>query len=240
MKFMLLHKARLSPSGFQAIGEAASVVKGHPTAGAIPNGAIIEKEIPFTLNDQSTIRIFLRNPDFTTAQRVTNAVNTDFLHNAHIKKPIAKLIDKATIEMEVPPYYKDQASLLLTRVEQLHIKPDMAAKITIDKSSGVIVMGADVRIAPVAIAHGNITIKVVETPEVSQPNPMSEGQTVVVPRTSVTVEEGNKKLTLIKSSPTIGDLVNNLNKLGVTVPELMDIINAIHRMGAIQASLEVL
>lgn len=228
------------PSGFQAIGDAASIIKGHPTAGTIPNGAIIEKEIPFTLNHQETIRIFLRNPDFTTAQRITNAVNHDFLKNTHIKRPIAKLLDKATIEMEVPPYYKDQTALLLTQVEQIHIKPDMAAKIMIDKSSGVIVMGADVKISPVAIAHGNITIKVVETPEISQPNPLSDGQTVLIPRTSVTVEEGNKKMTLLRSSPTIGDLVRNLNALGVSVPELMDIINAIHRMGAVQANFEVI
>ncbi|MDP1724422.1 MAG: flagellar basal body P-ring protein FlgI [Alphaproteobacteria bacterium] len=226
-------------SGFQAIGEAASIVKGHPTAGLIPNGAIVEREIPFELNTQSSIRIYLRNPDFTTAQRVTHAVNTSFLHNPQIKSPIARLIDKATIEMEVPPYYKDQTSLLLTKVEQLSITPDMAAKILIDKSSGVVVMGENVRIRPVAIAQGNISIKIVETPMVSQPNSLSEGETVVVPRTNVTIEEGNKKLTLLKSAPTIGDLVRNLNALGVTVPELMDIINAIHRMGAIQASLEV-
>lgn len=227
-------------SGFQAIGEAASVVKGHPTAGIIPNGGIIEREIPFILNTQSTIEIYLRNHDFKTAERVKDVINANFLHNAQIKRPIATLIDKATVKMEVPPYYKDQVSLLLAKVEQLPITPDMSAKILIDKASGVVVMGENVRIRPVAIAQGNISIKIVETPEVSQPNPLSNGETVVVPRTSVTIEEGNKKLTVLKSAPTIGDLVRNLNALGVTVPELMDIINAIHRMGAIQASLEVI
>lgn len=221
-------------SGFSAIGEAATIVKGHPTAGNVPNGGIVERKIKFTLNDQDHIRLFLRNPDFTTASNVVSAINSN------IGGGVAKLMNQTTIAMNVPLEYKDRTADLLSRLEQISVTPDMPAKITIHKASGVIVMGADVRIAPVAIAHGNLTIKIVEAPEVSQPGPFSDGVTAVVPRTSLMVEEGNKKMGILGQAPTIGDLVRNLNALGVTVPELMDIITAIQRTGAVQAQLEII
>lgn len=221
-------------SGFSAIGEAAAIVKGHPTAGAIPNGGIVEREIGFSLNEQDNVRLFLRNPDFTTASHVVEAINST------MGTKLAKLVDHTTVSMAVPLDYKNRTANLLTQIEQIPITPDIPAKITIHKSSGVIVMGADVRIAPVAIAQGNLTIKIVETPEISQPEAFSEGVTVAVPRTTLAVEEGNKKMGILGQAPTIGDLVRNLNALGVTVPELMDIITAIQRTGAVQAQLEVI
>lgn len=221
-------------SGFSAIGQAASITKGHPTSGNIPNGGLIENKINYTLNNQNHVNLFLRNPDFTTANNVVKAINST------MGTQLAKLIDQTTISMNVPLQYKNRTASLLTRIEQIPIAPDMPAKITIHKASGVIVMGADVRIAPVAIAHGNLTIKIIETPEVSQPEAFSDGVTAIVPRTTLMVEEGNKKMGILRRSPTIGDLVRNLNALGVTVPELMDIITAVQRTGAVQALLEII
>ena len=166
--------------GFQAEGEAAKIVRGVPTVGRIANGALIEREIEFSLNKLSQLRMALRNPDFTTAKRIATAIN-DFLGT-----PTAEPLDPATIGITVPQQYRGNVISLLTEIEQLQVEPDQAAKIVIDERSGIIVMGRDVRVSMVAVAQGNLTVTITEAPQVSQPAPFSRGgRTRVVPRTAI-------------------------------------------------------
>src|SRR6188768_3425966 len=153
-------------SGFQAEGEAAKIVRGVPTVGRISNGAIIEREIEFALNRLNQVRLALRNSDFTTAKRIAAAVN-DFIGAA-----TAEPLDSSTVQVNVPKQYAGNVVSLLTEIEQLQIEPDLAAKIVIDERSGIIVMGRDVRVSTVAVAQGNLTVTISETPQVSQPAPL--------------------------------------------------------------------
>jgi flagellar P-ring protein precursor FlgI len=221
--------------GFQAEGEAAKIVRGVPTVGRIANGAVIEREIEFNLNRQSQLRMALRNPDFTTAKRIAAAIN-DF-----IGAPTAEPLDPATVGITVPPAYRGNVVKLLTEVEQLQVEPDQVAKIVIDERSGIIVMGRDVRVSMVAVAQGNLTVTITETPQVSQPTPFSRGgTTTVVPRTRIGVQEDGKKLALVKDGVSLQQLVDGLNALGIGPRDLIAILQAIKAAGAIQADIEVM
>ncbi|MEJ2436029.1 MAG: flagellar basal body P-ring protein FlgI, partial [Pseudolabrys sp.] len=174
--------------GFQAEGDAAKITCGVPTLGRIANGALIEREIDFNLNQQNQLRMALRNPDFTTAKRIASAIN-DF-----IGVPTAEPLDPATIGITVPAQYRGNVVSLLTDIEQLRVQPDQPARIIIDERSGIIVMGNDVRVSTVAVAQGNLTVTISETPQVSQPATFSRnGRTTVVPRTRIGVQEDGKK-----------------------------------------------
>jgi flagellar P-ring protein precursor FlgI len=220
--------------GFQFEGDAAKVVRGVPTAGRISNGAIVEREIDFALNRLVQVRLALRNPDFTTARRIASAIN-DF-----IGAPTAEPIDPSTVQITVPKKFEGNVVALLTEVEQLQIEPDLPAKIVIDERSGVIVMGRDVRVSTVAVAQGNLTVTIGETPQESQPAPFSEGETVVVPRTQINVAEDGKKLAVVREGVSLQQLVDGLNALGVGPRDLIAILQAIKTAGAIQADIEVM
>lgn len=221
-------------SGFQAEGEAAKIVRGVPTVGRISNGAIIEREIDFALNRLNQVRLALRNPDFTTAKRIAAAIN-DFL-GANSAEPL----DSSTVSVNVPKVYAGNVVSLLTEIEQLQIEPDLPAKIVIDERSGVIVMGRDVRVSTVAVAQGNLTVTISETPQVSQPAPFSRGQTRVVPRTKIGVQEDGKKFALVREGVSLQQLVDGLNALGIGPRDLIAILQAIKAAGAIQAEIEVM
>src|SRR6266550_3166207 len=203
----------LAISGFQAEGEAAKIVRGVPTVGRIANGAIIEREIEFALNRLPNVRLALRNADFTTAKRIAAAVN-DFLG---VKT--AEPIDPSTVQLAIPAEFKGNVVAFLTEIEQLQVDPDLAAKIVIDERSGIIVMGRDVRVATVAVAQGNLTVTISESRQVSQPNPLSRGQTKVVPRTSIGVSEDGSKLAVVKDGVSLQQLVDGLNGLGISERE---------------------
>jgi flagellar P-ring protein precursor FlgI len=220
--------------GFAAEGAAASVTRGVPTVGRIANGAIIEREIEFALNRLPTVRLALRNPDFTTAKRIAAAVN-DFLGSK-----TAEPIDPSTVQMAIPAEFKGNVVALLTEIEQLQVEPDLAAKIIIDERSGIIVMGRDVRVATVAVAQGNLTVTISEGANVSQPNPLSNGRTVTTPSTRVGVSEDGKKLALVKDGVSLQQLVDGLNGLGIGPRDLIGILQAIKAAGAIQADIEVM
>jgi flagellar P-ring protein precursor FlgI len=221
--------------GFQAEGEAAKIVRGVPTVGRIANGALIEREIEFSLNRLNQLRMALRNPDFTTAKRIAAAIN-DF-----IGAPTAEPLDPGTIGITVPESYRGNVVSLLTEIEQLQVEPDLPAKIVIDERSGIIVMGRDVRVSMVAVAQGNLTVTITETPQVSQPNPFSRGgTTTVVPRTRIGVQEDGKKLALVKDGVSLQQLVDGLNALGIGPRDLIAILQAIKAAGAIQADIEVM
>jgi flagellar P-ring protein precursor FlgI len=221
-------------SGFQAEGEAAKIVRGVPTVGRIANGAIIEREIEFALNRLPNVRLALRNADFTTAKRIAAAVN-DFLGTK-----TAEPIDPSTVQLSIPPEFKGNVVAFLTEIEQLQVEPDLVAKIVIDERSGIIVMGRDVRVATVAVAQGNLTVTISESPQVSQPNPQSRGRTVVTPRTSVGVTEDGKKFALVKDGVSLQQLVDGLNGLGIGPRDLIGILQAIKAAGAIEADIEVM
>jgi len=221
--------------GFQAEGEAAKIVRGVPTVGRIANGALIEREIEFNLNRQSQLRMALRNPDFTTAKRIAGAIND------YIGVPTAEPLDPSTIGITVPPQYRGNVVSLLTEVEQLQVEPDLSAKIVIDERSGIIVMGNDVRVSTVAVAQGNLTVTITETPQVSQPTPFSRGgTTTVVPRTRIGVQEDGKKLAVVRNGVSLQQLVDGLNALGIGPRDMIAILQAIKAAGAIQADIEVM
>jgi flagellar P-ring protein precursor FlgI len=223
-------------AGFSAQGDGQSVTKGVPTTGRIPNGAIVEREIDFALEDLSSVKLSLRNPDLTTARRVAQAIN------AFTGEQTARSLDPGTVQMLVPARYQGEVVALMTDIEQLPIEIDQAARVVIDERSGVIVMGEKVRINTVAIAQGNLTIRITETPQVSQPSPLSNtGETQVVPRTNIDVnEDQERKLAVLPSGVTLQELVNGLNNLGIGPRDLITILQAIKAAGALQAEIELL
>jgi flagellar P-ring protein precursor FlgI len=224
-------------AGFSASGESgSSVTKGIPTSARISNGAVIEREIPFELASLSTVKIALRNPDFTTSQRVAQAIN------GYFKSPIARSLDPTTVSVTVPNDMAGNVAGMITDIEQLTVEPDQIARVIVDERSGVIVMGDNVRISTVAIAQGNLTIRVTETPQVSQPSPFSNtGTTVTVPRTQIEVDQGEgKKLAVVKNGVSLQELVNGLNALGIGPRDMITILQAIKAAGALQADIQVM
>ncbi|MGX5736671.1 flagellar basal body P-ring protein FlgI [Bosea thiooxidans] len=222
-------------SGFSAEGDASKITRGVPTVGRIANGGVVEREIDFALNKLSTLRLSLRNPDLTTARRVASSIN-DFIGGES-----AEPTDPSTVVLQIPPRFKGNMIKLLTDIEQLRVEPDQLARIVIDERSGIIVMGKDVRVSTVAVAQGNLTVTISESPQVSQPQPFARGRTVVTPQTSVKVDtEGGNKLALVKESVTLAELVDGLNALGIGPRDLISILQAIKSAGALQAEIEVM
>jgi flagellar P-ring protein precursor FlgI len=222
-------------SGFTAQGAAETFTRNTPTAGRIPGGALVEREIDFKLSDFQSIRFSLKNPDFTTARRIATAIN------GYTGQNIASSENSGTVKLVLPNGYKGTIVDLITDVEQLPIEPDEVAKVVIDERSGIIVMGSDVRISTVAIAQGNLTIRITETPQVSQPNPFSDGQTAIVPSTNIAVNAGDKaKMSVVDTGVTLEDLVTGLNRLGVTPRDTITILQAIKAAGALQADIVTL
>ncbi len=222
--------------GFSAGGDGETVTKGVPTSAQLPNGAIVERELAFRLASLKEVHLSLRNPDFTTAQRVADAVN------GLLGGQTAHAIDPATVRLSVPEARRGDIVGLMTEIEQLRVRPDQVARVIIDEKSGVIVMGENVRINTVAIAQGNLTIRITETPQVSQPNAFSAtGDTVVVPRTDIQVdEEADRRMAIVQSGVTLQELVNGLNALGVGPRDMIAILQAIKAAGALQAEIEVI
>ena len=227
-------QGQVTIGGFSAAGAAESVLRGVPTSGRIARGAIVEREVPFDLGALQTVNIALRNPDFTTARRIADAINTE------LDRDVAYPQDSGTVVLNVSMGGGDPAALL-TNIETLPIEPDLPAKVVIDENTGVIVMGDTVRISRVAVAQGNLTIRITETPQVSQPNPFSNtGVTVVVPRTNVEVQEdADRKLAVIEPGVTLEELVAGLNSLGVSPRDMISILQTIKTAGALQAELMV-
>ena len=222
--------------GFSAGGDAGSVTRGVPTAGRISNGAIVEKDTGFQLAGLTSLKLSLHNPDLTTASRIAKAVN------AYLGGGNAKATDPSNVELTVPANYPGGVMALLTDIEQVKVDPDQPAKVIIDENSGVIVMGADVRISTVAIAQGNLTIKVTETPQVSQPAPFSQtGTTEVVPRTNIQIDDSKgNKMTVLHDGVSLQHVVDGLNALGVGPRDVISILQAIKAAGALQADIQVI
>lgn len=229
-------QGEVSISGFTAQGSAATITQNIPTSGRIAEGAIVEREIDFSLEELQEVRLALKNPDFTTARRIATAIN------GFTSADLARAENSASVMLRRPSGYDGTIVDLITDIEQLPVQPDQPARVVISERSGVIVMGSDVRISNVAIAQGNLTVRVTETPQVSQANPFSEnGQTVVVPRTELSVNQGDDvKLAMLETGVTLQDLVTGLNRLGMQPRDIITILQAIKSAGALQAEIEVM
>jgi len=229
-------QGQVAVGGFTAGGEGETITKGVPTSARIANGGIVEREIKFDLGSLRKIHISLRNPDFTTTRRMAQAIN------AFLGTNVAHPKDPGTLTVNIPNDYQNNVVGLITDIEQLRIEPDQVARIIIDEQSGTIVMGDNVKISTVAIAQGSLTIRVTETPQVSQPGPFAEvGETQTVPRTDVEAnEDADKKMTVMNSGVTLQDLVNGLNSLGIGPRDLITILQAVKAAGALQAEISVM
>ncbi len=228
-------QGQIAVNALAAGGASQSISRGVPTSGRIVSGAIIENEVSFALEDLKTIRLALRNPDFTTARRTCDAIN------AYLGIDTAKAVDSGTISMDIPVEYQDRVVDLMTKIEQLRVTPDQLAKVVIDENSGIVVIGKDVRINKLAIAQGNLTIKISETPFVSQPAPFSDGRTVIGTVTNIDInEDTDSRLVTVETGVNLQELVDGLNALGVGPRDLISILQAVKASGALQADIEVM
>lgn len=220
----------VSTGAIAARGAGASIARGVPTSARISSGAIVERAVPFTLAGRDNMRLSLRNPDFTTAQRIAAAINGRGGN-------IARAVDPRTVLLNLGG--RDPMSFI-SQIEQLRVQPDQVARVIIEEASGTIVMGEQVRVSTVAIAQGNLTIRITESPQVSQPNAFGQGETQVVPRTQIEVDDqGERRLGVLRGGVTLSELVRGLNSLGVGPRDLITILQAIKAAGALQAELEV-
>ena len=255
-KIYALAQGPLSIGGFSVGGAAGGgVTKNHPTVGRISGGATVEREIPLSLNSKRELTIILNNPDFITATRVANAINSRF------GQDFAKLIDSGSLRIRIPYYFQDRVVNLLAKLEDLEVIPDSVAKVIVSEKTGTVVIGENVSILTVAVAHGNLSIQMKETRKVSQALPFAPsppaggstptemeggvvvapgGATVVTPESEVTVKEESDKLFLVPEGGTIGELVRALNAIGVTPRDLITILQAMKAAGALQAELEII
>jgi flagellar P-ring protein precursor FlgI len=225
----------VSIGGFAAGGAGAQVTVNHPTVGRVPNGAIVEREVPAgDLNSLDRLTLSLRTEDFTTAQRVAEALNQ------YLRGNYAKAVDMKTIELEVPKNYRGRVVPLLAEIGNLEVRPDIPARVVIDERTGTVVIGENVRISKVAVAHGNLSVEVRETPQVVQPFPFGQGETVVVPRTEVKAKEEKARIVVLEEGATLGELVRALNAVGATARELIAVLQAIKEAGALHAELVIM
>jgi flagellar P-ring protein precursor FlgI len=221
--------------GVSAGGEASRVTQGVPTAGTVPGGARVEREVDFAFDTMRSIRLAVREPDFTTAARIEASIRERFGHGA------ARMLDSGTVQVELAAMRGMSPAETLSRIENLPVAPSQKARVVVDHRSGTVVLGSDVRISRIAVSQGGLTLRVTETPLVSQPNPFSrQGDTVVVPRTEaeITNPEG-VQLAVVEEAVTLADLVAGLNALGVSPRDLIDILKTIKTAGALHAEFVV-
>lgn len=228
-----LAQGALTVGGYSVQGQAASTSKNISTVGMIPGGGIVEREIPFQFNQQDNLTLNLRNGDFTTAQQVAERLNSAMGGN------FARATDSMSINVSVPPQYRNNLVPLMASVENLEVTPDTVAKVVVDEKTGTVVLGKDVRISRAAVAHGNLQITVQESEQVSQPGPFSQGQTVVTPETNINVREENRRLHMVEGA-TLQELVDGLNAIGAMPRDLISILRSLQVSGALHAELEVI
>lgn len=220
--------------GAIAQGDAAAVVQGVPTSGSIPAGARVEREIAFELGSLDQLRLALREPDFTTAGRIENVINSNY------GRAVAVMLDSGTVQLDIGRTRAPSPAHALARIENLLVEPESKARVVVDQRSGTIVMGQDVRISRIAVSQGNLTLRVEEAPIAVQPNPFAEGETVVVPRTNAQIEEeAGIGLAEVPPGTTLSEVVAGLNALGVAPRDMIDILKSIKAAGALHAEFVV-
>ncbi|KZK95993.1 MULTISPECIES: flagellar basal body P-ring protein FlgI [unclassified Pseudovibrio] len=225
----------VSVSGFAATGDAGSLTQGVPTAGSVSNGALIEKTLPDYFSSLPQLVLELKNPDFKTAVRVTDAINAFSLNRYGLK--LASELDYRSVQVQRPAGISSVR--FISQIEGLMVQPDTPARVVVDERTGTVVIGQNVRISTVAVTHGNLTVRVSERPEVSQPSPFAQqGETTVVPRTDIDVVQEDGQLQLIGGTD-LQTLVRGLNRIGLKPSGIIAILQAIKQAGALQATLVV-
>ena len=224
----------IAVSGYLAKGAAESVTSNIPTRGRIANGAMVELDAPGSLTEGMPLELQLRNPDFTTATRVMDAINSYAQRRYGLR--IARAKDFQDIALRRPESIS--TARLFSELGELMVEPDQPARVVVDERTGTIVIGSDVRVSTVAVAHGSITVRVTETPQVSQPAPFSKGETVVVPETAVSVQENGGNVETVRGA-NLRELVSALNRMGLKPQGIIAILQAIKTAGALQAELVV-
>lgn len=221
--------------GVEAEGDAAKVVQGVPTAGVIPSGARVEREVDFDFSQLSSLRLALREPDFTTAARIEDVINRA------IGRRAATMNDAGTVTVNLKQTGARSPARAVVTIENLTVEPERKARVVVDQRSGTIVMGSDVRISRVAVSQGNLTLRIEEAPLAIQPNPFSEGETVVVPRTGAAIEEEpGIGLALVPGGTSLSEVIAGLNALGVSPRDMIDILKSIKAAGALHADFVVM
>ena len=226
----------VSTGGFAVSGNSGDQVqKNFPTVGRVVGGALVEKELQSNFNQKRALTLSLKDPDFTTASRVAQAINRAFYSQ------LAHTENAGSIRVMVPENYLGNTVQFVTMIESLGVTPDMVSKVVVNERTGTVIMGENVRIATIAIAHGNLSIQINESQDVSQPLPFSRGgQTVVTPESEIVVQEGKNPIFLVESGVSIGEVVKALNALGVSPRDLIAIFQALKAAGALQAELEII
>jgi flagellar P-ring protein precursor FlgI len=220
--------------GFAVGSGGDSAQKNHPTVGTIPQGAIVERSIPFDLFQSRKVRVVLREPDFTTMNQVVHSIN------AAMGKPVALAMDSASVEVLLDPKFQTDPVGVVSMLEQVEVDQDLGAKVVVNERTGTIVMGSHVTISKVALAHGNLNVSIRSETEVSQPNALAQGQTTAVTNSDITVGEDVKALQVVGGEVTLGDVVKALNALGATPRDLISIFTALKKAGALNAELVIM
>lgn len=228
-----LSQGPLAVGGFSAGGEASSASKNITTVGRIPGGAVVERSVPFSFNDQKEVAIQLQGEDFSTVKQVADSLNRV------LGGQYAHAQDASTVRLSIPPNAQGDIVGLMASLENLEVTPDTRARVVVDEKTGTVVLGANVTLSKVAVSHGNLNVVVTEQPQVSQPAPFSQGQTTVTPQTQVGIKEEQRRLVLMNGA-SIQELVDGLNAIGATPRDLISILRTLKSAGALHADLEVL
>ena len=231
---VVLAQGPLSIGGFGARGAGASVSVNHLTVGRVPSGGLVQVNRQTALPPLEQIAFALREPDYTSATRVADAINRELGGNGAVVE------DAGTVTVVVPPYARNAVASLIARLEPLPVTIDQAARVVINERTGTVVLGGDVRIGPAAVAHGNLSVRIVTDYRTSQPEPFSQGQTIVTPRTDIEVEEREAQLVELDTGTTLGDIVKALNALGATPRDIIAIMQALKAAGALRAEIVIL
>ncbi|NLY55484.1 MAG: flagellar basal body P-ring protein FlgI [Firmicutes bacterium] len=224
----------VSIGGFNVSGGGSRVQKNHATVGRVPNGATIEVEIFSPLTNGNYLDLILKNPDFTTAARIVDSIN------AHFDAEIARAVDKSTVELMIPEAYQHDPIAFIARLESVEVTPDATAKVVINERTGTIVMGQNVRISTVAVAHGSLSVSIGRTYEVSQPWPESQGTTQVIPQTEIQASEEEAKMMVLPAGSNVNDVVKVLNAIGATPRDIIAILQAVRAAGALHGELVII
>ena len=232
-KVYALAQGALTVGGFSVTGNQAQAQKNISTVGQVPGGAIVERAVPFEFNSQNSLTLTMNAPDFSTTNQVVERINKA------LGGTFARSVDIGTVTMDVPPDFRGNIVPLMASLENIEITPDSAAKVVVDEKTGTIILGRDVRISRVAVAHGNLQVIVQENQDVSQPGPFSGGSTVVTPSTDIATREEQRNLNILEGA-TLQELVDALNSVGATPRDLISILRSMKAAGALHAHLEVI
>ena len=216
--------------GGSAQGAAATRTQNIPTAGRIPRGAIVEREVPSDYTMGGQVALLLREPDFTTAQRIADAINRAY-------GVVAYAVDAGRVEVNLPGQYVQAPAAFLANMGGLEIEPDTSAKVAVNERTGTVVMGGNVKISSVGVAHGNLTVTVGESPVVVQPESFGQGVTAIENRTDITTEEDGTSMIAMPSTTTVREMVRVLNSLGAKPRDIIEILQAINKAGALHGEL---